>query len=128
MNDSIHRRQFIQKGAAAAAALGVLSGKRPLWADPPNDKPAIGIMGLNGRGTELAGAFLSAGATSPTYATCAPAERKRRPARSSAVESHDADRRLVIGGSRPESGRLPERTPNAAAAAAPFWMNCRPVD
>jgi predicted dehydrogenase len=63
MEASIHRRQFIQKGAVAAAAWGVLaSAERPLWADSPNDKPAIGIMGLNGRGTELAGAFLSAGA------------------------------------------------------------------
>ncbi len=58
MNSSITRRQFLKHSAVASAGLAVVAGRASLRAaDSANDKIILGIMGTNGRGSDLAHGF-----------------------------------------------------------------------
>ena len=54
---SINRRDFLQYSAAAGAMLS--TGLTARAADSPSEKIVLGIMGVNGRGTDLARGFAS---------------------------------------------------------------------
>ncbi|MBI5384831.1 MAG: Gfo/Idh/MocA family oxidoreductase [Verrucomicrobia bacterium] len=52
--NTLNRREFLKQSAGTAATLAVLSTTR---AAPANDKIVVGVMGIGGRGTALAGMF-----------------------------------------------------------------------
>src|SRR5437879_6443652 len=51
---TLNRRQFVKQSAGAVTTLAVLSGSRSVAA---SDRIVIGVMGIGGRGTALAGMF-----------------------------------------------------------------------
>ena len=58
MKSSLNRRQFIKRGAAAGASLAALPHFNILQgAVSPGEKVVLGVMGANGRGSDLIGGF-----------------------------------------------------------------------
>ena len=51
---TLNRRQFVKQSVGTATALAVLAGSKGATA---NDKVVVGVMGIGGRGTALAGMF-----------------------------------------------------------------------
>ena len=51
---TLNRRQFVRQSVGTATALAVLGGSKAVAA---NDKVVVGVMGIGGRGTALAGMF-----------------------------------------------------------------------
>ena len=68
MHSRLNRRSFLKQTAVASAAAAVVS-TRP-WlraADSPGDKIVLGVMGVNGRGSDLARGFSSLSGAEVAY-------------------------------------------------------------
>jgi predicted dehydrogenase len=68
MNTSLPRRTFLKQAAASGAALaapGILC--RILGEEKPSEKVILGVMGVNGRGTDLARGFTLVGGAHVAY-------------------------------------------------------------
>src|SRR5262249_32920743 len=57
MSESIDRRRFLQAAATTSLALGLASQTSKAEGPAGNEKLVVGVMGMGGRGTELAKTF-----------------------------------------------------------------------
>jgi predicted dehydrogenase len=64
---SVNRRTFFQQSTAGLVAVTLAAQRAARAADAPSERVTLGIMGLNGRGTDLAGSFAAIGGNHIAY-------------------------------------------------------------
>jgi predicted dehydrogenase len=117
MSAAVNRRGFLGRSVAGGAVLGVAAASAAETEQPaesPGRKIVIGVMGMGGRGTELACQFQKLPETEVAYVCCA--DKRRMEAAAKAVEAVTGKPPKMVGDFR---RILDDKAVDALVIAAP---------